>query len=531
MVGLNWADLFNAYVVWLMTPYLTDVWKLNFTPAAAIVNLWRGLMATLPFCMLFLADTVMGKFWMLSMSSLACSAGMGLLSMSIPSVFAKETGGTCTSYEPTCISDEKRILFFTAFPLVAFGISGLRSSLVPFLKKHDKEMEGEDKEISGGEAIGLCFGLFAVSLIPSAAFLSLSYINPWTIKFGLPAICTTAATLVFLTGSCHYNREPPKGSPFTTVFRVIHAAASKMCTRTPKDARRPYEKPAAKADDDILFLDHTDDLSFLDKAAIILPNQPLEQQKNNRWRLCRVTEVEETKIVSRLIPMSNHLNRKKYPLLVLPYICEVWKSNYSSFYLNCGGKPSKYRPPIGIAVSMVFAILCCITAAKVEVRRLDVVKSHGLLDKPDDEIPINFFWLLPQFALLGALDGIFEQSVVGFFTNQVPPSMTPYMNWLSEGIRGVGIMISVISVFVVGKISEKGGTKPSWFKDTLNKSRLDNYYWTLAFMVLVNLVFYSLVAFRFKYRDSLEPANKSESPDFSETLQELAFQDPENLLD
>ncbi|GLT70621.1 hypothetical protein SLA2020_426890 [Shorea laevis] len=57
-------------------------------------------------------------------------------------------------------------------------------------------------------------------------------------------------------------------------------------------------------------------------------------------------------------------------------------------------------------IAMLFSILCCITAAKVETKRLDVIKIYGLLDKPDEEIPMSMFWLLPQFFLLGALDGI-----------------------------------------------------------------------------------------------------------------------------
>ena len=58
-------------------------------------------------------------------------------------------------------------------------------------------------------------------------------------------------------------------------------------------------------------------------------------------------------------------------------------------------------------------------------------------------------------------------------------------------------MGSVLSVYVVGKISESGG-KPSWFQDTLNKSRLDNYYWTLTVLSSINLVLYILVALWYK---------------------------------
>ncbi|KAK8993146.1 hypothetical protein V6N11_033250 [Hibiscus sabdariffa] len=516
VLGLTFSGPFNAFVVWLMMPYLTDVWKLSFNDAAAIVNVWRGLMSTLPIFMLYIADTVTGKFWLILLSSVASSAGFVLLAMSTPPVFTKETGGTCTSYEPDCITDDKRILLLAALILIAFGISGV------------------------------CVLLPAVILIPLAAIISMSYIKPWSIKFGLPAICTTAATLLFISGSRQYSREPPKGSPFTTVFRVICAAASKMFIRTPKDAGLLYER-VEQSDDHGLFLDHTNDLRFLDKAATFLPKQQQEQQKRNRWRLCTVTEVEETKLVIRsmaicsffiicglvsaightyFISQASHLKRNKFPLLFLPYLCELWKSNYGHLFSKCGPS-SRYHPPIGIAVSMVFAILCCITAAKVETRRLDVVKRHGLLDKPDDEIPFYIGNLAYQFALLGALDGIFELSVASFFKKQVPPTMSPYLTWLGESIRGVGITGGVLSVFVIGKISESGGHL-SWFQDTLNRSRLDKYYWTLAVLVSVNLALYTWAAFRFKYKDSSEFESR-ESPGFEETMDEIRFGDPETL--
>lgn len=39
------------------------------------------------------------------------------------------------------------------------------------------------------------------------------------------------------------------------------------------------------------------------KAAIVIPTQPREEQENKIWRLCTVTEVEETKAIVRIIPV------------------------------------------------------------------------------------------------------------------------------------------------------------------------------------------------------------------------------------
>ncbi|PON43554.1 hypothetical protein PanWU01x14_273270 [Parasponia andersonii] len=45
---------------------------------------------------------------------------------------------------------------------------------------------------------------------------------------------------------------------------------------------------------------------------------------------------------------------------------------------KCFGKriTRQYATLVGIAISMIFMILCSITATKVETRKLDMVKSH-----------------------------------------------------------------------------------------------------------------------------------------------------------
>ena len=70
---LIWADILTAYALFVMMPYLTNVWKLNFTHAAAIVNVFSGVATIMPIGMAFLVDAFMGDYWMLLLSSLAYS--------------------------------------------------------------------------------------------------------------------------------------------------------------------------------------------------------------------------------------------------------------------------------------------------------------------------------------------------------------------------------------------------------------------------------------------------------------------------
>ncbi|KAK4582519.1 hypothetical protein RGQ29_025635 [Quercus rubra] len=501
---LVWADILTAYALFMMMPYLTTVWNLSITRAAAIVNVFSGVTTIMPIGMAFLVDAFMGDYWMLLLSSLAYSFGVSCLAMSTPPVLSNAVGN-CGEYKPHCVGDDQKVLFYIALALIAIGISGHITSLESFLNQQQEDNSEQLRPLQAAGGLG-------VILLPIVGCIALPYIRPWSVRFGIPAICTVVATFLFTTGSCLYRRTEPQGSPLTTLCRVFVASASNMCRHLPSNDNQ---------------VPRTRGLRCLDKAVVQTQNQ--EQKEQNRWKLCTIEEVEDTKNVIRMIPMwmtfimcgvvisigntyfleqATNMNRKvgklKVPLPILKFFYDLVKDHFKSLYVKVTKKviPGKYVPPYGIIVAMLFSILCCITAAKVETRRLDVIRSHGLLDKPDDsnvKIPMSMFWLLPQFLLLGAVDGMSNFSIDQFFTNQAPASMGRYLKIFSHGVIGAGTVGSVLSVYVVGKVSERGG-RPSWFQGTLN-SRLDNYYWTLTVLSSINLILYILVALQYTYKD------------------------------
>lgn len=68
---MTWSDVFAYYILWLMMVYLTDVWKINITHAATIVNLWMGLFKVMSVAFAHLADAFLGNFRLLLLSALS----------------------------------------------------------------------------------------------------------------------------------------------------------------------------------------------------------------------------------------------------------------------------------------------------------------------------------------------------------------------------------------------------------------------------------------------------------------------------
>ncbi|KZV15240.1 hypothetical protein F511_26386, partial [Dorcoceras hygrometricum] len=500
--------------------YLTDVWKLDVTHAAGILNIWGGICRILPLFFLFFVDALLGNFKMLVISSMSFSVGIGFISMSTPPVLASATG-TCKEYEAQCIGHTQKVLFYTGLALVAVGMSGNLVSVRGLLEQQVEDSGKKDARKDVWRIIGFIF----VVLTPVIGGIALPYIKPWSLRFGIPAICTGVAMLLFFTGWSNYEKPDPEGSPLTNVCRVFVASTSKISVSFPLDDKDLHNESGQEP----RRFTHTRCLRCLEKAAIKLPNSGTGEQVNKSWQLCTVSEVEEAKIAVRMVPMwltfiaigivssitntyfveqANHLNRRigkwNVPLPVFLLLFTEAKTIYSCLYTTCITGLKKYAPPTGIALAMILSVLCCITAAKIEKRRLNVIRKHDLLDKPDDDIPMSIYWLLFQFFLLAGVDSLSEKGIAAFYQDQAPDSMKEYLNYFSKAVSGLGFMLSVVTVYAVGKISEKGG-RQNWFQPTLSRSRLDKYYWVLAVLSSVNFVAFVVVACCYRYKQPQQP--------------------------
>uniref|UniRef100_A0A2N9FEV1 Ty3 transposon capsid-like protein domain-containing protein n=1 Tax=Fagus sylvatica TaxID=28930 RepID=A0A2N9FEV1_FAGSY len=260
-------------------------------------------------------------------------------------------------------------------------------------------------------------------------------------------------------------------------------------------------------------------LRRLDKAAIIEGTSSIGQQEQvNLGNLCPVEQVEDVKRFLTLIPMwttffvyslvgatadtffiqqtSNLYS--KIPILAF----FVLKSSIRFiiqllFWSERARQQNVTRVRIGIG--MVCSLLCCIAAWQVEVHRLEEIKRLGLSANSDKEIPMSNLWLLPQFSLLGLMEGFADEGLEEFFNNHVmTKSMRSYGLSFTDCILGFGNFFTLPIVLQIR----------SWFKDTINESHLDKYFLTLAILSSLFLCFYVFVAFMCTYKEA-PPSTRS----------------------
>ncbi|KAL8262282.1 hypothetical protein R6Q59_026331 [Mikania micrantha] len=147
---------------------------------------------------------------------------------------------------------------------------------------------------------------------------------------------------------------------------------------------------------------------------------------------------------------------------------------------------------VKIGVGMLCGIISCIFAWQLEVYRLKEVKD--LADVDHSNTSISFLWIVPQFCVLGCMEGLTEEGLLKFYRSQV--KQEPLLSYGEEYIEIVMGLGKLINIFLILVFNNQFG----WFGYTINDSRLDKYFLVLVCISSANFIFYCIIA-RYFYKD------------------------------
>lgn len=152
---------------------------------------------------------------------------------------------------------------------------------------------------------------------------------------------------------------------------------------------------------------------------------------------------------------------------------------------------------IGAGIFLSFVLM--VIAAVVERQRLAIAAEHGLVDKPDETVPMNVWWLAPQYLLLGIADVFTMVGLQEFFYDQVPTELKSLGLALYLSIFGIGNFLSGFLISIIELITSRVG-KDSWFSNNLNRAHLDYFYWLLGGLSALTFAAYVYCAKCYTYK-------------------------------
>ncbi|KAI3840706.1 hypothetical protein MKX03_010950 [Papaver bracteatum] len=508
--------------------YLTTRLHEGTVESSNNVTNWIGTTWMTPILGAYIADTYLGRYWTFVISSAIYFLGMCLLTLSV----------SLPALKPPLSSSFQVAIFYTALYIIAVGNGGTKPNISTLGAEQFDRYEPKEKLQKLSFFNWWMFTIFIGTLFANTVVVYVQDNVGWSLGYGLPTLGLAISVLVFLVGTPFYRHKILSGSPFTHMAMVLVAALRKhkvILPDEPKDLHElsPDEYTSARK----FRIDHTPSLRALDKAAV------KTGRLSGSWRLCPVTQVEETKQMVKMIP-----------ILIVTFIPSAVLAQTNTLFVKQGATlersmgPNFDIPPASLAafitlsmlisivvydryfvplvrrytknprgitilqrmgIGIVIHIICMITASLTEKRRLNVARDNNITGK-SEIVPLSIFVLLPQFLLMGISDAFFLVADIEFFYDQAPESMKSIGTSYYTTSLGIGQFLSGFLLKTVADVTNKNHHK-GWILNNLNASRLDYFYAFLGVLSVLNLIVFLIVTKKFVYNVDQEPEEFSKT--------------------
>ncbi|XP_043705620.1 protein NRT1/ PTR FAMILY 4.5-like [Telopea speciosissima] len=461
------------------------------------------------------------------------------------------TSGSGQQSECKQVHGPKAAVLYIALYTIAIGEGSLRANLPPFgADQFDDDNDDDDDDIinmrrrrkssyfnwlnvciSGGSVMGLTLIVWIESS------------KGWTLGLALTSAVMLLGLIVLSLGFKSYRYQIPRGSPLTRMLQVLVAAFRKRNLPSPKNEAELYqESPGEEKIGEIL--SQTKSLKFLDKAAII-NGSTTTGSINNNWSLCTVTQVEEMKIIIRMLPIflsallayipvpqlltftiqqgstmntklaSGKINVSPVSLLTIPIFFQtIFLIVYDRLFVPIASKITGHRTGIThlqrVGVGFVMVSLAGTIAALIERKRKSIVAAGAGVGADHVVVPMSVLWLGFQFFAIVIIDVFTYVGLLEFFNSEASRGMKSLGTAIFWCILGLSSLLSSTLVELVNRYTAHHPGETGWLGgNDLNHNHLDRFYWLLAILGLVGFFNYLFWATKYVERKTINNVDRS----------------------
>ncbi|KAI3472379.1 hypothetical protein Pfo_029140 [Paulownia fortunei] len=477
-----------------MITYLTDVLNLPLAKASNTISNFGGTASFTPLVGAFIADSFAGRFWTIIFGSIIYVLGM--VSITISAVLPQLRPPPCPTQENCQEASNLQLwVLYIALLLTSLGTGGIRPCVVTFAADQFDMSKSKTESRSWNFFNWYYFCMAVASLLALTVVVYIQDNISWSWGLGIPTIAMGLSLVAFILGAPLYKRIKPGGSPFVRVTQVIVAAVKKRKVAAPADPGALYENRELDADISINGrLLHSNQFKWLDRAAVVAESDMKESKQPNLWSLATVHRVEELKTIIRMLPiwaaailhMASQSHLSSFTIKQAQSMDRHLSHPFKSHQLAClqGTLSASHASRMGIGFGI--NIFATIASALIEIKAESTI------------IPISVFWLVPQYFLHGLAEVFMAVGHLEFLYDQSPESMRSTAAALYWIAIGMGNYVSTLMVSLVHKYT---GETRNWLPDrNLNRGRLENYYWLVTGVQVINLMYYVICAWFYKYK-------------------------------
>ncbi|KAK6930731.1 Proton-dependent oligopeptide transporter family [Dillenia turbinata] len=523
-----------------MVAFMFYVMHRPFSSSADAVNNFLGISQASSVLGGFIADAYLGRYWTIAIFTTIYLAGLtGITLCATMKIFMPDQEecdqislllGKCEAAKTWQMLYLNVVLYVTGF-----GAAGIRPCVSSFGADQFDETSPNYKS-----HLDRFFNFFYLSVTLGAivAFTVVVYVqmeHGWGSAFGSLAIAMGVSNILFFIGTPLYRHRVPGGSPLTRVAQVLVAAFRKRnASFSSSEFIGLYEVPgkhsAIKGSGKIA---HTDDFRCLDKAALQLMEDGADPSP---WRLCTITQVEEVKILVKLIPipactimlsvilteyltlsvqqaytLNTRLGHLKLPVTCMPVfpglsiflLLSLYYSIFVPLSRRITGHPHGASQLQRVGIGLAVSILSVAWAGVFERYRRNYAIEHGyeasfLSAMPD----LSVYWLLIQYCLIGIAEVFCIVGLLEFLYEEAPDAMRSIGSAYAALAGGLGCFLATVLNSVIKSVTGNPETgRASWLSQNINTGRFDYFYWLLTVLSVINFCAFLYSAHTYKYRE------------------------------
>ncbi|XP_061356393.1 protein NRT1/ PTR FAMILY 4.5-like [Gastrolobium bilobum] len=526
-----------------LVTYFNGIMHYDIADAANMVTNFSGVAYILSIVVAIVADTWIGRYKCVLISGFF--EFLGLVLLTVQAHYASLKPPICDISEKNAhcekLGGKYEAFLYISLYLLAFGSAGVKASLPSHgADQFDERDPKEARQLSSyfnGLLLAVCIG---------AAF-SLTF-NVWIQDnkgfdwgFGISTIAVVLGTIIFAFGLPMYRIHVTKTtSGIIEIIQVYIAAIRNRNLPLPEDPRELYEIEQDKeAAVEIEYLPHRDILRFLDRAAIQRESdvQPETPEAPNPWKLCRVTQVENAKIILSMVPIlcctiimtlclaqlqtfsveqgytmdtsiTKHFHIPPASLSIIPVVFLIiivpfYDRICVPLLRKFTGIPTGITHLQRIGVGLILSSISMAIAAIIEVKRKGVARDNNMIDALQvvQPLPLSIFWLSFQYFVFGIADMFTYVGLLEFFYSEAPRGLKSTSTCFLWCSMAVGYFLSAILVQTVNGVTKNITASGGWLAgNNINRNHLNLFYLFLSILSLINFFVYLLFSNRYKYR-------------------------------
>ncbi|KAJ9680719.1 hypothetical protein PVL29_019898 [Vitis rotundifolia] len=380
---------------------------------------WMGAVYLFPSVGAFLGDSYLGRYLTCVIFQVVLTIGFVLLLASTHAFLVKRhgcgvIGQLCDPHAPFEVS-----IFYISIYLIALGNGASEPAFATFGADQFDEEDPEEKQSKTS-----FYSYFYVAL-------NIGFVPLWHL------FCSS--------GTRRYGHFKPSGNAVSRIAQVIVASLRKRNLQVPSHGEGLHEVYGRKGETNGLRrILHTDDFVFLDRAAIITPEDSV--LISNPWHICPITQVEEVKCILRLLPVRLctiwssvvftqmlslfveqgaamdrtflHFQVPPASMTVFDIVStSIFTVFYDKLFIPLYLKLTKKEPKTltelqRIGIGLAIAVVAMLTTGLVEQQRLKY--SDG---SKKEMSSLSIFWQTPQYILVGVSGAFVYVAQMEFFAS------------------------------------------------------------------------------------------------------------------